>query len=393
MPVFFLFFEYEGKNEPQNAYIVHFDEPIMEKALKRLRGEEIGDEVKLHKKTFDISYRTDHRLNSLNGTGMKERISDHIGNFKKYCERKVNYVKTVGFIGTGNEITAQFKIEIHPHELLADFGIGLRDSIDLGEFVGVNKRFGVAAPRPFVKGAKATLMHPENRNPDTTGVIIIKETDFSSEIKLKSDVYVPIGGTFDASNSFLKIKFSTPFNDFIVSPLRGMVEILPKQISEQTYFKIEDIYYHFCLIEVMSKSRSRQSAFILKAIADKFPVCCAEVIPDFVSEINVKLFEIIKKAWAIAKKLEIQDIFRISIDQIHQLQDKLNIFYCLLGFQAEELIVKNPSDVNKKYTTKTCGVPIVQALNIEGLSIVLAIAAIGVPEVETTSDDSEMIQN
>lgn len=390
LPVFFLFFEYGGKNSPQNAYIVHFDEQLMERALKRLRNEYIGSKAKLHNKTFNISYGSQHKLNGLSGTVVKNSIIDHIGNFSEYCERKVSYVKTAGYIGTGNEITAQFESKIHPSELFVNFGIGLLDSIDIRKFIGVNKRFGIAAPKPFIEGENATLRQPKDRKPNTTGVIKVKENEFSNEVILKSDVYLPIGGTFDISNPYLKVRFSTTFNDFTVSLFKAKIEILPKQISAQTELNIEDFYRHFQILEIMAKSYKNQSPLTIEAIADTIQVCNAKVLPSSQIEVDFQFYEIIKTARAIANKLEINDLFRISIDQIYQLKEKFKLFYCLLGFKTETLTVTNPIEANKKYNTETLGIPIVQALNIADFSVVLAVAAIGIPEIETNHDASEV---
>ncbi|MEC8568958.1 MAG: DUF4365 domain-containing protein [Pseudomonadota bacterium] len=61
MPAFYVFIEFDGKNEAQNAFVLHIDNELVYKILKRVHQIEQSEKNKdLNKKTITLTYSEQH---------------------------------------------------------------------------------------------------------------------------------------------------------------------------------------------------------------------------------------------------------------------------------------------------------------------------------------------
>ena len=146
LPCFFIVIEYDGKDNPQRAYIVHVGEYWIGKILERLRGLEANPGKLLHRCRMQLTYSDADMINSLNGSSLESAIRNHVGNDpQKYFNKKCDWINNVGY----DEFRSKVHFTLHrmsydsAMELLVDFGIGLTKEIYLDSLNVEDVRFGI----------------------------------------------------------------------------------------------------------------------------------------------------------------------------------------------------------------------------------------------------------
>jgi len=219
LPAFFLVLEFDGTNYCQRAYIVHVDKIYIKKVLKRLR--EIGNKNQklLHKKTLQFKYNDKNQLLSLNGKGIETAIKNHVGNSPvSYAEKKINTLQTVGY--KNKKFLLKFDIllpdkEINIQEYLVDFAIGLVPHLRVTKGEARDIRFGITAEEPFKLFESGRI--EIDQYPDKSEILLSSENN-DRHVSVESDVYLPHG--INTPEYDFKVRFSTIFFDFILSPFK-----------------------------------------------------------------------------------------------------------------------------------------------------------------------------
>ena len=77
-PDFFVFMHFNGEENVQEIYLVHFGRSLIEKTLKKLRKLSLTPLVKLHKTKISVRYSSKEIIKSANSVGLKEAIHKYI---------------------------------------------------------------------------------------------------------------------------------------------------------------------------------------------------------------------------------------------------------------------------------------------------------------------------
>ncbi len=93
LPAFIFFAEFNGHEDPDDVYLVHVDEILIKKTLKRARQNGVSkNRKKLNNTKVLISYNESHKLITKNGRALKAAIENHIPNgMEKYITKKKPY--------------------------------------------------------------------------------------------------------------------------------------------------------------------------------------------------------------------------------------------------------------------------------------------------------------
>lgn len=219
VPTFFLILEFDGKDDCQEAYLVHVDEQYMASVLKRLRElPEVANDS-LHKKSIQFVYGTDHRLNTLDGKGLVEAIKKNIRiNPEDYAAKKIETIARLGYEKGGTEFhfSLQLPTDIKdPQEYFVDFLLGLVPSLDVVQGEARDVRFGISSPSNIIPNMSGGYIQIE-LIPVSLGTIRVTTSDHSKELRISADVYAPPLDVID--EKYLKIRFATPFFSFFYWP-------------------------------------------------------------------------------------------------------------------------------------------------------------------------------
>lgn len=173
VPCFFFIAEYNGNINPDNIYLVHTDDNLIFKILKRLRENQAGDKLPLNHLTMNIPYGKNDEIQEFSGKALKEKIEFYVNEgMKNYVKRKENQLKTLGYEKSNYEM----KFEIHSnHDLisLARASLGYSEKINIKNIVSWDKRFNIKLLQEELTQEKA-IIEILDVKPITTGEVVFE---------------------------------------------------------------------------------------------------------------------------------------------------------------------------------------------------------------------------
>jgi hypothetical protein len=199
-PVFFCFIEFDGTANAKAAYIVHLDDSLIGKILKKIRQlESENPEKLLNQVEVNISYGDEHRFDDLSGKGVKEIIENYlIDGMSKYIERKKNWLSTLGFEKGRYRLT--FTVDEENHNNILNASLGAEASVLVSNVKAFHLRFDVALQDEINSVEKAIL----KINPRPKLVLAtFRKDSVSSPVSFNAEIYIPPKLLFGRSESFL----------------------------------------------------------------------------------------------------------------------------------------------------------------------------------------------
>ena len=139
-PAFILFLEYTNETQPtiENAFLVHIDNKVVERTLKKLRENDLlGKPKELNKVKLSISYNaTDSLRQSI------ESLSGKCVN--TYITEKQSLRNNIGYEDGGITMTCTFGKDNFNKQHFIQMSLDLRESIDRDKFIVKDERFNLA---------------------------------------------------------------------------------------------------------------------------------------------------------------------------------------------------------------------------------------------------------
>jgi|GEM_PF-4835317 len=202
MPTFFLFVNFNKKNDAQDLCLVHVDKDFIAKVFEKIQSLNQDTTLeKLHKKKMSVKYGKKHKLAENTGTCLKEKIMEYVGDdYAKYIEKKNKDMKSVGFEQESGSFTFLADGEEQIKQLI-DLSLGLIDEVKIKNFKGTMSRFGIPDKNPFIEGNDG-VFSMNDLEPDKTEKIYFR-------ISRSSGWYL-----FDAKYFF------SPFNELVDDRLK-----------------------------------------------------------------------------------------------------------------------------------------------------------------------------
>lgn len=189
IPSFYVFIEYDEKTRPQSIFVVHVDEDLISRVLKRVyEVTQRGEFNRLHKKTMTIHYNDENLLSNVDGESLKESFLFHIGdNLIKYITNKKNLLETTGFEDGSERISFTTK-GIDNLKLLVDVSLGIEKQVEITEIKRAHTRFGITSKVDGVstEGGKLEIL---DLKPVAEGVVKFKEDRLSAGLAFNSKLY------------------------------------------------------------------------------------------------------------------------------------------------------------------------------------------------------------
>lgn len=220
LPTFLFFIEFDGKTNAQRAYIIHIDNNMIYKILKRIREIDLSDsENKFNKKKMTIHYNNSHQLSELTGNCLKNSIKNHIGNnFAKYQKEKLKYLENVGYENGYNSISFETLGEENLKDLI-DVSLGLKEDVNVSLTKAYNTRFGIQSNKPFIEPQEIMLSMPDIK-PNAIVIVNFKESNLDPGIELVSNMFIsPLNKLLP--DNLKKIRLEMDFLDITFLPYIG----------------------------------------------------------------------------------------------------------------------------------------------------------------------------
>lgn len=216
-PVFFLFLEFDGKQDPQRAFLVHLGEDLIRSILKRVREiDQSESDNKFNKRKMTIKYTDQDSLSPPSGSAVKERIESYVNTaLSDYSSSKQGILRSAGYEDSYGEIKFNTLNE-ESLEQLIDLSLGLRESVEVNNTTFHSSRFGVLSKVAVMKSETAKLEMP-NLKPNATGILRFRESKYTAGISFGCQVF---SSPFNESapKSLVKYRVEGKFFNIIIKP-------------------------------------------------------------------------------------------------------------------------------------------------------------------------------
>lgn len=324
MPSFYVFLEFDSKNEVQKAYIVHIDNEHVYKILKRIREiEQKSSVIELNKKKMTIYYNKENEINFLNGENLQAVLLKYIGkNYAEYVENKNNYLKECGFENGYGKV--EFSIEGDDGGLpqLIDLSLGLTDEIDVKNIVNIDERFGISSRNPSFQFDTAKLKM--GLLPPKKGKLSLKEDNLSKRLAFDIDFYNSPFSFYDY-RKYTKFRIVGDFFEMTCEPYKGKVNYNltlggDKRLEQKRLKDALDF------IRLISAENQKVKAELKLENLDPLVF---DLKSKFVKR-DIKIFnEIIGYVYKICQKFEIDEDIYVSLNELNSQKQKIKQFYVI----------------------------------------------------------------
>lgn len=190
MPAFFVFLEFDCKDEAQSAFVVHVDDQLIAETLQRLHEkEEIYQRTDHHKYSMTVHYDDSHRLPILTGTELSKRILSYVPQgMADYVAKKQACLEKTGFENGFAQVTFKTDGEQNIKELV-DVSIGARNSVAVKGLKGFQNRFGIKSRAPLFDSHEGRLEMPDLK-PNAVGVIRFRQDRLSPSLAFECKLFI-----------------------------------------------------------------------------------------------------------------------------------------------------------------------------------------------------------
>ncbi|HCM1572655.1 TPA: hypothetical protein ACQYC5_004563 [Vibrio parahaemolyticus] len=182
-PAFILFLEYTNQAQPsiENAYLVHIDDKLIERTLKKLRENDLLAKPKeLNKVKLSVSYNESHQLPNLSGDALRLSIESFSGTcVDTYIKQKQSLRNNIGYQDGGITMTCTFGKGNFNKQHFIEMSLGLRESIDVDRFVVKDERFNLANDKFIMSQSESGKLTIRN------------ETSRQCKVRVKTSKYSP----------------------------------------------------------------------------------------------------------------------------------------------------------------------------------------------------------
>lgn len=220
MPAFFVFIEFDKKDVAQRAFLVHVDEILISKTLKRIHElENVSGCFDHNKRSLTIHYGQENEIRKLTGEFLKRKIEECVpSGMSAYVASKSRHLESTGFENGFAQITFSTEGKTNLTDLI-DVSIGLKKSVQISRFEGFHTRFGVKSKDPMIDRADGMLEMPD-LEPTATGTIRFREDRLSPGLIFPCRFYSsPLNSIIPTE--LVKIRIEADCFDVSMNPFTG----------------------------------------------------------------------------------------------------------------------------------------------------------------------------
>lgn len=330
MPSFYIFLEFDGKNEVQTVFLVHMNNDLVYKILKKIREIEQGNKNKnLSKRTMTLHYGEENELNILDGKSLQTTLFHHIGeSYSDYVTDKNKYLKECGFENGYGKVKFSIEGEDAGLPQLIDLSLGLTDEIDIQSFVNIEERFGIPSKKTNIELANAKLkvgvMAPQK------GKIIFKEDKLSRSLTFDIDFYNSPFSFYDY-RKYTKFRIISSFFDMTCEPYASKCNY-NFTLGGDNWFELKELKDAVASINLLS--RDNQTVIMELRIENIGPLFF-DIQSKFIKR-DLEIFdELLNKVLQICQHLDIYEKISISLNSLYSYREKIKQFHTLITQTAK----------------------------------------------------------
>lgn len=329
IPAFFVFIEFDGGISAQRAFVVHVDNTLITKVLKKLHEIEQSEKNNnFNKRKMTIHYDERNLLEELDGKNLKSCLLKYVGNnVADYIAKKKNHLESAGYEDGVAKMT--FFTEEDKLKELIDVSLGFKKEVEVLNLKGADTRFGILSATPFFDAAESKLSMPDLK-PKAEGKVRFRENKLSAWLSFNAAIYISPFHTL-VSDRHRKIRVKCEFFDLTFIPPAGDVSF-SFSLGEGLRLEVKKFRDALKLAYLLSSSGKKVSA---ELIFDGLPKSSFSVD---VKDCNFTLLDELKALESATRTLaafEMTDFVDISLDEISRNSNQIlqieNISICPLN--------------------------------------------------------------
>ncbi|MBN2180333.1 MAG: hypothetical protein JW715_00355 [Sedimentisphaerales bacterium] len=334
MPAFICIFEFGGKDIPQRVFLVHIGKELIYRTLKRLRKQKPQSLKKIKRPILTIKYDKNVMLSANNGYSLIQEIKKYIPDgMEKYHKWKEQLNNTVGYeSGHGKIIVSMSGLD--PLADLIDLSLGLRKDLEVSNIKIYDSRFGIDCitnPNQTDDIARLSL-----KPVILKGSLRFKKTNTSPYLEFPADVHYPSVNRV-VPRERKKFKIDTKFFNLLVEPFNNnnkvQFNILPN-ITQLlvSLSELNDFLNLLCMLGAVGRE-----ALIMDILVENKPFLPNGKILPMSMKTPKNESKIVKKAFEISQKYEIDRKILISLDDVLALRKSINTFHYIITNKHDEI--------------------------------------------------------
>lgn len=325
MPAFFVFIEFDGMDVAQRAFLVHVDDNLISKTLKRIHElENVSRAFDHHKRSLTVNYGQEHEVAALTGDSLRRRIEEHIPHgMTRYVSNKNQHLESTGFESGFAQIEFRTKGKENLIDLI-DVSIGLKQSVQVFEFEGFHTRFGIRSRFPIIDSDRGKLEMPELK-PTATGTIRFREDRLSPGLVFPCRFYSsPLNAM--VPHDLVKVRIEADCFDISMNPFTGAAEYR-MNAGAGVRLPIRQLRDVIRLIHVITSSAKKVFVDLFLGGANLLELALNAQDKPF--EYN-KVLEALNAAQRICEIFEVSESVIVSLEEIAHYADSIIQFYSVI---------------------------------------------------------------
>lgn len=325
MPAFIIFIEFDGMTVAQRAFLVHIDESLISKTLKRIHELEHVDGVFDHnKRSLTIHYGPEHEISSVTGASLKRKIEEYVpSGMSVYVAKKSRHLASTGFENGFAQITINTKGKENLIDLI-DVSLGLKQSVRISKFEGFHTRFGIKSKSPMFDAGDGKLEMSELK-PTATGIIRFREDRLSAGLAFPCKFYSsPLNAIVPPE--LVKFRIEADGFDVSMNPFTGAAEYRINAGAGMRFAinRLRDV------IRLMHIITSSAKKILVDLTLDGMNALDLSLIAQDKPFEYYKILKALDAATKICAYFELNEPIKVSLEEVADYADSIIQFYSVI---------------------------------------------------------------
>jgi hypothetical protein len=245
-PAFLAALVFQAGPHQVGFYLVHFDEALVERTLRRIRELRAQGTRRLSGRTLTVPLREVDRLDHDSGAGLAAAIRRYVGpSFAEYiaCKEQWRTGPQLGELHHRFQLQFEFPAGVDANDILADFAIGLRQTLQARPVALEEVRFGIPVPLPISEEAIAELITPDRPQP-RPAVLTLTNNNRSVIARHQCSVRAAAGVFPFLPPEYRRVRMQSDLLEIIADPKRQgatITFVLPTPAHRYTLAQLAEI--------------------------------------------------------------------------------------------------------------------------------------------------------
>lgn len=337
MPTFVCFINFNKLNDIQELFLVHIDEVIISKVLKRVREIESKNK-KINRSKITLHYNNTHQVLDISGLSLLNKIKEYIPNgMNKYIKKKNNLVSNIGFSKQPIGFKMIFPKGTTKNNLI-DMSLGLKEleNVTISEIS--QTRFNIELPfnnHPFMD-SKNTIVSITPQSIKKV-VLLIKKSKYATPLEYTLDLYTsPFNKLVNSKGSKLifKNELITFTLDFITNDHKFIFNL-----TNENIYDLNELLNLLKLVNLSHTHNNKALMFELKA--DHMPDIKLDFSLNATSDIwMLECYNTCNQLFKINNTLELINNNKITIKELEENISTIETLYAFLFAEADSMELK-----------------------------------------------------